>query len=265
MNRWDDDLTLALRIADAADEVTMSRYLAGDLHVETKPDMSPVTEADQRAEQTIRTMLSTHRPDDSILGEEFGSAGDTSRQWIIDPIDGTKNYLRGVPVWCTLLALVEAGEPVVGVASAPALGRRWWAAAGSGAHTRDVDDTVRSLTCSAVSQLSDASFSYSDELGWRERGSWPGLRALIDTCWRTRGYGDFLSHALVAEGAVDIAAEPFLAPWDMAALVPIVTESGGRMTAYDGGDAITGGCAVTTNGHLHEEVLRVLRTDVATE
>lgn len=265
MSRYDDDLALALRIADEADEVTMARYLAGDLRIETKPDLSPVTEADQRAEQTIRSLLTTQRPDDAILGEEFGSAGDTARQWIIDPIDGTKNYLRGVPVWCTLLALVVAGEPVVGVASAPALGRRWWAATGAGAHTRDVDGSVRALHCSAVGRLSDASFSYSDEAGWRERGSWLGLRTLIDSCWRTRGYGDFLSHALVAEGAVDIAAEPFLAPWDMAALVPIVTESGGRMSAYDGGDAITGGCAVTTNGHLHEEVLRVLRSGGPTE
>ncbi len=261
-----DDLALALAIADAADRVTMSRYLARDLRVETKPDTSPVTEADRACEHTIRQMLARERPDDGVLGEEMGTAGGAAgRRWIIDPIDGTKNYLRGVPVWCTLIALEEDGDLRVGVASAPALGRRWWAAVGSGAFTRDVDGTCRRLQASGVTRLPDASFSYSDEEYWLERGAARGLRTLIDSCWRTRAYGDFLSHVLVAEGAVDIAAEPALAPWDMAALVPIVTESGGRITAYDGSPALTGLCAVSTNGHLHEQVLAVLQEDPRNE
>ena len=260
------DLALALAIADAADRVTMSRYRARDLRVETKPDTSPVTEADRACEHTIRRMLAQERPADGVLGEELGTAdGTVGRRWIIDPIDGTKNYLRGVPVWCTLLALEQDGDLVVGVASAPALARRWWAASGAGAFTRDVDGSCRRLQVSGVAELRDASFSYSDEEYWAERGAAAGLRTLVDSCWRTRAYGDFLSHVLVAEGAVDIAAEPALAPWDMAALVPIVTESGGRITAYDGSPALAGHCAVTTNGHLHEQVLAVLQEDPRNE
>lgn len=253
------DLDLALQIADEADVVTRARFLAADLQVETKPDATPVTEADKRAEQVIRERLAGHRPDDGILGEEFGDDGAHDRRWIVDPIDGTANYLRGVPVWCTLIGLEVDRDLVVGVASAPALGRRWWAARGRGAWTRDVDGTVRRLHVSGITSLKDASFSYSDEAHWADVGAHDGLRTLIGTCWRTRGYGDFLSHVLVAEGAVDVAAEPALMPWDMAALVPIVTESGGTITAYDGTPALAGGNAVTTNGYLHEDVLTVLR------
>lgn len=261
-----DDLALALRIADAADRVTMSRYLARDLRVSTKPDTTPVTEADQACEHEIRQLLEQQRPSDGILGEELGTAdGGSGRRWIIDPIDGTKNYLRGVPVWCTLLALEQDGQLVVGVASAPALGRRWWAAAGAGAFTRDVDGSCRRLQASSVTEVQDASFSYSDEEYWAERGAAAGLRTLVESCWRTRAYGDFLSHVLVAEGAVDIAAEPALAPWDMAALVPIVTESGGTITAYDGSPALSGHCAVSSNGHLHEQVLAVLHNQPRNE
>ncbi len=263
---WDADLQLALRIADAADEVSMSRYLAADLRVETKADTSPVTEADKATEQAIRELLARERPGDGLLGEEFGTqSNDSRRRWIIDPIDGTKNYMRGVPVWCTLLALESDGELVVGVASAPALGRRWWAAHGQGAFTRDVTGEVRQVHVSAVSELADASFSFSDEEYWDTRGSTAGLRSLIEDTWRARAYGDFLSHVLVAEGAVDIAAEPALAPWDMAALIPIVTESGGAITAFDGGPALTGHCAVSTNGHLHEVAVRLLRPAPLTE
>lgn len=254
------DLELALRIADAADEVALSRYLASDLVVETKPDATPVTEADKRTEQVIRDLLAGERPADGVLGEEFGDGGATERRWIVDPIDATKNYMRGVPVWCTLLALEVAGELVVGVASAPALGRRWWAAKGGGAFTRDVTGSVRRIRVSGVSEIADASFSYSDQEHWGERAHPAALETLIGGCWRVRAYGDFLSHMFVAEGAVDIAAEPDLMPWDMAALVPILTEAGGRITAYDGGPALTGRSAVTTNGRLHEPVLGLLRS-----
>jgi len=252
------DLALALQIADAADAITMARFRATDLVIETKSDTTPVTEADKATELDIRARLAESRPDDGILGEEFSDTIGHHRRWIVDPIDGTKNYLRGVPVWCTLLALESDGELIVGVASAPALGRRWWAATGLGAWTSDVDGTIRRTSVSNVDSLAAASFSYSDEEYWDEIGAYQGLRDLIAGCWRTRAYGDFLSHVLVAEGAIDIAAEPALMPWDMAALIPIVTESGGQITSYQGGNALTEGNAVTTNGHLHDAVLRLL-------
>jgi histidinol-phosphatase len=259
IDNWDSDLQLALDLADAADEVAMRHYLSADLHVETKPDQTPVTEADKGTEQVIRAGLQQQRSDDVVWGEEFGGEGEADRRWIVDPIDGTKNYVRGVPIWCTLIGLQSGDEFVVGVASAPAMGRRWWASTGRGAWTRDVNHRVRRLSCSGISQISDASFSYSDEEYWRERGSYGGLRQLVDQSWRTRAYGDFLSHVLVAEGAVDIAAEPALMPWDMAALIPIVTESGGKITDFEGQAPLFGGCAVTTNNHLHDAVLSVLQ------
>lgn len=257
------DLDLALRLADLADELTMDHYRKSGLQVETKPDRTPVTEADRACEVLLRNRLTQDRPDDSIVGEEFGELGTASRHWIIDPIDGTANYLRGVPVWCTLIGLalgptVEESTPVVGVVSAPALGRRWWAAQTLGAYTRDVGGSTRRIHASAVAAIEDASFSYSDPIGWPERGAEQGLSQLLSTCWRTRAYGDFLSHVLVAEGAVDIAAEPFLNPWDMAALVPVVTEAGGRLTGFDGTPALSHGSAVSASRALHDEVLTIL-------
>ncbi len=263
---WADDLALALRLADAADALTTDRFRAGDLQVATKPDLTPVTEADRRTELAIRAILERERPGDAVLGEEFDDTGDSDRLWVIDPIDGTKNYVRGVPVWATLIALVVGNEPVVGVVSAPALGRRWWAAAGSGAFTRDVDGSERLIRSSAVTRLSDASLSYSDHESWDDvaasgTDSSAGFHTLLDTCWRSRGYGDFWSHLLVAEGAVDIAAEPHLNPWDVAALVPVVREAGGLITRFDGTPTFSGTgttSCVTTNGHLHHEVLALL-------
>jgi histidinol-phosphatase len=255
-----DDLALALRLADIADALSMARFRATDLAVETKPDLTPVSEADRAVEQALRAVLATDRPDDGILGEEYGSVGDAQRRWIIDPIDGTKNYVRGVPVWATLIALLADDEVVVGVVSAPALARRWWAAQGMGAFATDpASPQPRRLQASRVSQLADASFSYSDAIGWAERGAGSGLERLLSGTWRQRAYGDFWSHMMVAEGVVDIAAEPQLETYDMAALVPIVHEAGGRMTAYDGGPALGGGSAVTTNGVLHADVLALLR------
>ena len=245
-------------MADAADAITMERFGALDLKVETKPDLTPVTEADKAAEAALRGMITSERPDDSVLGEEFGtSEGSATRRWIIDPIDGTKNYVRGVPVWATLIALVEEGEVVVGVVSAPALARRWWASSGAGAWGTMLGREPVRLTVSRVRAIADASLSYSDSIGWSDKAG-TGLADLISATWRQRAYGDFWSHILVAEGAVDIAAEPALGTWDIGALVPIVAEAGGRITAFDGGPALAGGCAVTTNGHLHDEVLRLL-------
>jgi histidinol-phosphatase len=256
-----DDLELALSMADAADRITMDRFGALDLLVETKPDLTPVSEADMAAEMALRQILAQARPDDGILGEEFGITGDpTARQWILDPIDGTKSYVRGVPVWATLIALVEGGDVVVGVVSAPALGRRWWAATGSGAWGRMLDRDPVPLHVSSVQRIEDASFSYSDAIGWDSLTT-TGLNTLLTQTWRQRAYGDFWSHIMVAEGVVDIAAEPELGPWDIAALVPIVTEAGGRVSAFDGSPAIAGGCAISTNRVLHDTVLAIVNVD----
>ncbi len=254
---WAEDLELAHELADLADTISMERYRADDLRVETKPDLTPVTEADRAVERVLRSHVARYRPADEVLGEEFGGKpSPIGRQWVFDPIDGTKNYVRGVPVWSTLVALVASGRPVVGVVSAPALRRRWSAAAGGGGTVRGPEGT-RPLQVSKVRSLADASFSYSDPVGWRA----DALAALTDSTWRTRAYGDFWSHLLVAEGAVDVAAEPELSIWDVAALIPIVEEAGGRITGYDGAPALAAGSALTTNGHLHDEVLAVLAGD----
>lgn len=253
---WSADLALALRLADVADVRALARYRAADLVVETKPDLTPVTEADRAVEEALRGVLGEERPDDLVLGEEYGGTPAADRrQWVIDPIDATKNFVRGVPVWATLIALVAGGHPVVGVVTAPALGRRWWAAAGAGAHTRGPEGT-RPLRVSGVRALADASLSYSDAVGWPG----DGLAALTSRAWRSRAYGDFWSHVLVAEGAVDVAAEPELNVWDIAALIPIVEEAGGRISGYDGAPALLAGSGLTTNGHLHDEVMAVLGT-----
>lgn len=272
------DLALAQRIANLADEITMRRFLGVDLQVETKPDDTPVTEADREVERVAARFLAEESPDDALLGEEYGlrlpgqagldadsglsvSAGSNpealadalalGRCWVIDPIDGTKNFLRGVPVWATLIALVVDGEPVVGVASAPAMARRWWGCAGAGAFTRDPVDQVRPISASGITDLADASLSYSDREGWDA----DAFARLTSGVWRTRAFGDFWSHLLVAEGAVDLAAEPELSAWDVAALIPIVREAGGTITAFDGSDALqaslAGRGALTSNGHLH--------------
>lgn len=254
------DLKFALELADEADRITLSRYRAQDLFVETKPDNTPVTEADKATENMLREKISAAFPHDGILGEEFGfENSSSSRVWVLDPIDGTKNYLRGVPVWATLISLVIDDEPVVGVVSSPALGRRWWAEAGGGAFTKDVDGTVRSISVSGVKNLADASFSYSDEVDWEIHGSGNGFENIKNAVWRTRAYGDFWSHLLVAEGAIDIAAEPELKKWDMAANNAIVKEAGGKVTGFAGGPAFDELCAVTTNGLLHDEVINLIQ------
>lgn len=224
-----DDLRLAHVLADAADAATTDRFKALDLKVETKPDMTPVSEADKAAEELIRGQLQRARPRDAILGEEYGVEGTGPRRWVIDPIDGTKNYVRGVPVWATLISLMEAGEggfqPVVGVVSAPALGRRWWAAKGHGAFTGRSLTKASRLNVSRVNKLADASFAYSSLSGWEAQGRLDGFLDLTREVWRTRAYGDFWPYMMVAEGAVDMCAEPELSLWDMAAPSIIVTEA----------------------------------------
>ena len=250
-----DDLRFAHVLADAADAATMDRFKALDLKVETKPDMTPVSEADKAAEELIRGQLQRARPRDAILGEEFGVQGTGPRRWVIDPIDGTKNYVRGVPVWATLISLMEAG---VGVVSAPALGRRWWAAKGHGAFTgRSLSSSSR-LRVSRVAKLTDASFAYSSLSGWEDQGRLGGFLDLTREVWRTRAYGDFWPYMLVAEGAVDICAEPELSLWDMAANAIIVTEAGGAFTGLDGRPGPHSGNAAASNGLLHEELLGYL-------
>ena len=256
MSTYADDLALALELADAADAITTDRYEATDLSVDTKPDLTPVSEADLEVEKTLRAKLSEVRPADALLGEELGGDVEFSgRQWVIDPIDGTKNYVRGVPVWATLISLLDDGKPVVGVISAPALGRRWWASAGRGGWRTVAGGSPRRIEVSSVAQLEDASISISSLTGWRDRGLRDKLIELTDAAWRLRGYGDFFSYCLVAEGAVDVAVEPEVSLWDLAALSVLVTEAGGRFTSLAGDDGPHGGDAVTTNGALHDEVL----------
>ncbi|NHT17732.1 histidinol-phosphatase [Cellulomonas sp. IC4_254] len=258
MTRYDDDLRLAHVIADQVDALTMSRFKAQDLRVETKPDLTPVSDADRAAEELIRAQLSRARPRDAVHGEEMADTGHGPRRWVVDPIDGTKNYVRGVPVWATLIALLDGDEVVVGLVSAPALGRRWWAASGSGAWTGRSLAAATRLRVSEVGRLQDASLSYSSLGGWDEQGRLDHFLDLTRKVWRTRAYGDFWSHVLVAEGAVDVSAEPELALHDMAALVPIVTEAGGRFTSVQGVDGPFGGSALVTNGRLHGAALQVL-------
>ena len=270
-----DDLALAHALADLADAISLDRYQAQDLVITTKPDNSPVTDADRAVETAIREALATHRQTDGLVGEEFGSdKGTSGRYWVIDPIDGTKNFMRGVPTWATLIALVQvdssgAEEVVVGIASAPALARRWSAAKGHGAFVRfnagsaddlsedfDAPSNEKKISVSKVGKLSDASISYSDFVGWGDRLE--PFQKMIANAWRTRGLGDFWSHMLVAEGAVDVAIEPSLAVWDMAALDIIVREAGGAFTNTSGQNGPFGGSGVSTNGVLHNAVINGL-------
>ena len=255
-----DDLRLAHLLADDADSISMSRFKALDLHVTAKPDLTPVSDADTAVEEAMRRTLGRARPRDAVQGEELEDTGWGPRRWVIDPIDGTKNFVRGVPVWATLISLVVDEEVVLGVVSAPQLQRRWWASKGHGAWTGRSLLKASRCQVSDVRRLEDASLSYSSLSGWDQRGRLDDFVSLSRRCWRTRAYGDFWSYMLVAEGAVDIAAEPELAVHDMAALVPIVTEAGGRFTALDGTPGPWGGNALATNGHLHDEVLARIGT-----
>jgi histidinol-phosphatase len=257
--RYADDLALAHVLADTADSISMSRFKALDLRVRSKPDMTPVSDADTAVEKALRMTLSRTRPRDGVLGEEYGvreaPAGAGNRQWVIDPIDGTKNFIRGVPIWATLIALMTGDEPVVGLVSAPALGRRWWAAVGHGAYAGRHTATAHPLRVSGVQRLADASFCYSDLRGWEETGRLSPVLDIIRHTWRNRAYGDFYGYMLLAEGAVDAMVEPELSLWDLAALIPIVTEAGGTFTDLAGRRGPGGGSAVASNGRLHEDLL----------
>ncbi len=261
MSTPEQDLELAHELADAADAITQARFGAEDLVVETKPDLTPVSEADRAVERVLRERLDAERPGDTVVGEEYGVSRveGATRRWIVDPIDGTMSYVRGVPVWATLLALEDDGELSLGVVSAPALGRRWWALRGRGAYMREQPSgPPRPLRVSGVRELSDAQLCFADYDGWRHDGRLDGLLELSARCWRTRGYGDFWQHMLVAEGAVDIAVDPGVLLWDLAAVLVIVQEAGGRLTDLAGNATAEGGDGVSSNGRLHELALELL-------
>lgn len=254
------DLALALRLADAADAASMARFDAADLDVQLKPDATHVTEADLATERAIRAILETERPADGVFGEEFGATGSTERQWIIDPIDGTANYLKGIPMWTTLIALSIDGVPRVGVASQPALGRRWWAATGLGAWTNTPGGTPARLGVSSVDTIGEASASFQSIRQWDEVGQLDAVIALSRAVWRDRGYGDTWPYMLLAEGRLEFVAEFGVKEYDIAALVPIITEAGGRFTSFDGNDSLSERSSLATNGVLHAAFLDLLHT-----
>jgi histidinol-phosphatase len=237
------DLAFALELADVADALSLPRFRAADLRVETKDDSSPVTDADRAVERALRELIAAGRPGDGVFGEEEGGDGGGDR-WILDPIDGTRNFSRGLPVWATLIALERDGLLTAGVVSAPALGRRWWAARGEGAFA----DGER-IRVSGVARLADASVSssFARDLG-----------ALEPHVWHARGLGDFWQHVLVAEGALDAAVDDELALYDYAAVAVIVEEAGGRVSAPDGGPPRPGVQVVSSNGLLHDDVLALI-------
>ncbi|WP_345802954.1 inositol monophosphatase family protein [Microbacterium sp. AZCO] len=260
-----DDLALALRLADAADAASMSRFDAPDLDVRTKSDSSPVTEADLATERAIRGILESERPADGIFGEEYGVSGDSARQWIIDPIDGTANYLKGIPMWATLIALSIDGIPRVGVVSQPAIGRRWWAASGLGAWTNASGGGTRRIRTSGVDAVAEASVSFQSIAQWRDAGQLDALERLTSAVWRDRGYGDAWPYMLLAEGRLELVAEFDVKEYDIAAHIPIVTEAGGRFTAFSGADSLSDRSSLATNGLLHDAFLDLLHPPAPTE
>ncbi|MEJ3656038.1 histidinol-phosphatase [Actinomycetes bacterium KLBMP 9759] len=256
----DRDLDLALHLADLADAVTLPRFRASDLRVTRKPDRTPVTDADTAAEAALRAAIAEHRPGDDVLGEEEGgTVAESGRGWVLDPIDGTKNFSRGLPVWASLIGLTVDGEPAVGVVSAPALGRRWWAARGEGAWTTDTPGAApRRITVSGITDLADAYLSTTDLRTFTEQGRRDHYLALTDAVWETRAFGDFWQYCLVAEGVVDVAVDAAANPWDLAALVPLLTEAGGRLTDLTGADGFTGGDGIASNGAVHAAALKLV-------
>lgn len=253
-----NNLDFALLLADAADEISLSRFRALDLNIETKPDRTPVTDADRAVEAKLRDLIAQHRPDERVIGEEFANSGDSDRVWIIDPIDGTANYLRGVPIWASLIALRVRGEIVTSVVSAPALGRRWWASKGEGAFTKDVDGSIRQIQVSRIAELENSSISFNSIRQWDNAGLLNPLIELSRKVWRDRAYGDFLSYMYLAEGLLEMVSEHGLQLYDIAALVPIVEEAGGRLTALSGELTDTSSSVLATNGLLHESIQREL-------
>jgi histidinol-phosphatase len=254
-----NDIELLQVLANAADDISLARFRALDLVVEAKPDRTPVTDADKAVEGKLRELLKLYRPTDEVIGEEMDKTGDSNRSWIIDPIDGTANYLRGVPIWGTLIALRVDGEITTSIISAPALGRRWWAGKGRGAFTKDIDGSVRKITVSKIAKLEDSTLSFNSLEQWRNQGLLERLLELSTNVSRTRAYGDFLSYMFVAEGAIEIASEHDLKIHDIAALVPILTEAGGRITDLQGELTEDSSSVIATNSLLHQAVQDALK------
>lgn len=251
------ELALAHDLAEMAEAETLELFHSRDFRVDHKPDRSEVTAADRAAETAMVEIITSRRPHHAIVGEEYGRQGapDAVWSWIVDPVDGTSNFVRGVPVWATLIALVhEDLGPVLGVVSAPALGRKWWAHRGGGAFANG-----RPIHVSEITQWSSAHASLNLADGWGGLGLEDALWRLGRDCGRLRGFGDFWQHMLVAEGALDAAVDAVgLAPYDIAALVPIVEEAGGRFSDHRGDRRLDSATAITTNGHLHQAVLAAL-------
>jgi histidinol-phosphatase len=246
---YEDELAFATDLADAAGRIALS-YFRGDFDVKIKADRTPVTEADVAIESMIRTRVRESFPGDAVLGEEFGLEGDGERCWIVDPIDGTKNFADGIQVWANLIALAVDDEPVVGVANAPALGERYEAARGAGARLNGT-----AIHVSTADRISRASVLHAELPGWLFGPYGGALAELVREARRERGFGDFWGHTLVARGSADVMFEPALATWDYAALWVIVEESGGRITTFDGGPLEHGGSVLTSNGTLHDEIV----------
>ena len=244
------DLVYAAQLADRADEIGLSYFRSARLRVETKPDLTPVTEADRDIENALRAAVARDRPGDGFLGEELGDDRGSSVRWIVDPIDGTRNFTRGIPVWATLIALERDDRLDLGVVSAPALGRRWWAARGTGAFANG-----EPIHVSGASRIEDAYFSYASPSVFEERGLGRSLDALTLSSWHAQCFSDFWQHALVAEGRLDFALDPDAAPWDYAALQVLVEEAGGTVTDFDGSTPTGDSTILTSNGVLHNLVL----------
>jgi histidinol-phosphatase len=247
------DLDFALALADVADEITMRHFRSPELEVETKADLTPVSVADRAAEQALRDTIARERPGEAVVGEELGADGDSAARWILDPIDGTKHYVRGIPLWATLIALERGGGLAAAVVSAPALGTRWWAARGEGAFANG-----RRIRVSPLPRLEEAAFSHAGVGSFDKHGHGAALRALSERAWMERAYGDFWQHMLVAEGRLEFAVEASVNLWDLAAVQLIVEEAGGRFTDFDGAARPDGGSGLSSNGLLHDEVLAVL-------
>jgi histidinol-phosphatase len=247
------DLAFAFSLADLADGITMRHFRSPQLAVETKPDLTPVSAADREAEEALRAAIARERPGESVVGEEFGEDGGGTVRWIVDPVDGTKHFVRGIPLWATLIALERDGVLAAAVASAPALGTRWWAARGDGAFANG-----RPIRVSSVGVLEQASFSHAGSGSFDHHGHGAALRDLCGRAWMERAYGDFWQHMLVAEGRLDFAVEAFVNLWDLAPVQLIVEEAGGRFTDFGGAARPDGGSGISSNGLLHDEVLALL-------
>ena len=243
----DADLRFAHELADVADAITLGRFRASDLRVDTKPDLTPVSEADRAAEEAVRSRVAASGRGEGVLGEEFGDDGSDAK-WIVDPIDGTTSYVRGVPIFATLLALQREGEVELGLVSAPALRRRWWALRGGGTFA----DGER-IRVSAIARIEDCAVSTTSA-----RRMPDGWRTIVQRAWSNRGLGDFWQHCLVAEGAVDVACDPVMQVWDFAPVQIVVEEAGGQCTTFDGSAPHPDGSFVATNGALHDEVVALL-------